>query len=218
MAHPKRARRPTSEVVTLILAAAEQVFTEKGYVAATTDEIATRAGVARSVVYRHFKNKADIFRSAVLLPFVEFLRRYQSAWRSQTTVPWADEQLMRTMVGLFYDSFETHRDTILTIALAGNDIDDDTNTYLDDELDRFFQTMLMISENEVHRRPWMSMEGLELTLRLTLGGIAASVALARLFLPRGERKPSRDELVDHITKHTLWGMRMREPAHTDRDS
>src|SRR5215469_7203548 len=104
MAHPKRARRPTAEVVTLILTSAEQVFTEKGYVGATIDEIAARAGVARSVVYRHYKNKADIFRNAVLLPFVEFLRKYQVAWRSQTTVPWEDERLMRTMVGLFYDS------------------------------------------------------------------------------------------------------------------
>lgn len=215
MAHPKRTRRPTAEVVTLILDAAEQVFTEKGYVAATTDEIAVCAGVARSVVYRHFKNKADIFRRAVLLPFVEFLREYQFAWRSQTTQPWEDEKLMRTMVGLFYDNFETHRDTILTIALAGNDIDDETNVYLDEELDRFFGTMLMISENEVFRRPWMSLDGLELTLRLTLGGIAASVALSRLFLPRGDRRPSRDEIVDHITRQTLWGMRMQASNHSD---
>jgi AcrR family transcriptional regulator len=212
MASSDRARRrPTAEVVELILRAAEHVFNEKGYVAATIDEIAAHAGVARSVLYRHFRNKADLFRQAVLLPFVEFLREYSTAWRSQADEPWHDEQLMRTMVGLFYDSFETHRDTILTIAVAGDDIDDETNAYLDAELDRFFGTMLMISENEIHRRPWMSLQGLDLTIRVTLGGIAASVALARLFLPRGQARPGRDEMVDHITKMTLWGLRMGPP-------
>jgi AcrR family transcriptional regulator len=208
---PRAPRRPTAEVVALILGAAEHVFNEKGYVAATTDEIASKAGVARSVLYRHFKNKADLFREAVLLPFVEFLRDYSTAWRSQSDVPWKDEQLMRTMVGLFFDSFQTHRDTILTIAVASDDIDDETNAELDTELDRFFATMLMISENEIHRRPWMSLDGLDLTIRITLGSIAASVALRRLFMPRGSTGPGRDEIVDHITKMTLWGLRMQKP-------
>jgi len=93
--------------------------------------------------------------------------------------------------------------------LAGDAIDDETNTYLDAELDRFFSTMLMISENEIHRRPWMSLEGLDLTIRLTLGSIAASVALSRLFMPRSKKQPDRDQVVHQITRMTLWGLRMR---------
>jgi len=207
-------RRTTSEVVALILAASERVFREKGYLAATTDEIAAEAGVARSVLYRHFTNKADLFRNSVLLPFVEFLRDYSREWRSQVEKPWPDERLMRTMVGLFYDSFETHRDTILAIAIAGDDIDDETNAYLDTELDHFFTTMLMISENEIHRRTWMSLDGLDLTIRLTLGSIAASVVLSRLFMPRGGARPGRDEMVNHIARMTLWGLRMSDPDAT----
>lgn len=208
-------RRTSSEVVALILAASERVFHEKGYLAATTDEIAAEAGVARSVLYRHFANKADLFRRSVLLPFVEFLREYGRAWRSQLESPWPDEKLMQTMVGLFYDSFETHRDTILAIAIAGDDINDETNAYLDTELDQFFATMLMISENEIHRRPWMSLDGLDLTIRLTLGSIAASVVLSRLFMPHGTARPSRDQVVNHVARMTLWGLRMSEPGQSD---
>lgn len=204
-------RRPTSEVVDLILAAAERVFSNKGYLAATTDEIAADAGVARSVLYRHFNNKADLFQRSVLLPFVEFLQNYSQVWRSQVDQPWSDERLMQTMVALFYDSFETHRDTILTIAVAGDDIDSETNAYLNTELDRFFATMLMISENEIHRRPWMSLDGLDLTIRLTLGSIAASVVLSRLFMPRGAAAPSREDVIEHITRMTLWGLRLSAP-------
>src|SRR6516162_5413368 len=98
-------RRPTSEVVDLILAAAERVFSNKGYLAATTDEIAADAGVARSVLYRHFNNKADLFQRSVLLPFVEFLRNYSQMLRSQADQPSCYERLMQTMVALFYDRY-----------------------------------------------------------------------------------------------------------------
>ena len=99
----------------------------------------------------------------------------------------------------------------LTIAVAGEHSDEETNAYLDTELDRFFATMLMISENEIYRRPWMSLEGLDLTIRLTLGSIAASVVLPRLFMPRGADQPSRDEVINHITRMTLWGLRISPP-------
>lgn len=209
MSPPPRTRRRPAELRALLLAAAERVFNEKGFAATTTEEIAAEAGVARSVLYRHFENKSDLFHHAVLLPFVEFLRDYSLAWRSQADEPWDDERLMRTMVGLFYDSFETHRETMLTIAMAGDSLDDDANAHLDAELERFFASMLMISENEIHRREWMSLEGLDLTIRLTLGSIAAAVALSRLFMPPGSRRPSRDDVVDHITRLTLYGLRMR---------
>jgi AcrR family transcriptional regulator len=196
----------------LILDAAERVFTAKGYDGANTDEIATEAGVARSVLYRHFATKAELFHSAVLVPFTDFLREYGAAWRGQVDEPWDDERLMRTMVELFYDSFSTHRGTILALAMAADSLDEAANAHLDAELDRFFNTMLMISENEVHRRNWMSLHGLDLTIRHTMGGIAAHLALGRLFAPRSGRSASRDEIIDHVTRFTLYGLRMGPPG------
>jgi AcrR family transcriptional regulator len=195
----------------LILDAAERVFTAKGYEGANTDEIAAEAGVARSVLYRHFETKADLFHAAVLVPFTDFLREYATAWRGQVEEPWDDERLMRTMVELFYDSFSTHRGAILALAMASESLDEAANAHLDAELDRFFNTMLMISENEVHRRTWMSLDGLDLTIRHTLGGIAAQLALGRLFAPRSGRAPTREDVIDHITRFTLYGLRMGPP-------
>lgn len=205
---PARTRRPSAEVRQLILDAAERVFTVKGYTGANTDEIAAEAGVARSVLYRHFETKADLFHAAVLVPFTDFLREYGTAWRGQVDEPWDDERLMRTMVGLFYDSFATHRGAILALAMASDSLDEAANAHLDAELDRFFNTMLMISENEVHRRTWMSLQGLDLTIRHTMGGIAAHLALGRLFAPRSGPTPTRDEVIDHVTRFTLYGLRM----------
>jgi Transcriptional regulator len=53
-----------------ILKAALKVFTEKGYSASTTSEIAREAGVAEGTIFRHFKNKKEILL-ATLIPLMQ---------------------------------------------------------------------------------------------------------------------------------------------------
>ena len=45
----------------LILAAAQEIFFEKGYHGATSEEIAKRAGVGKGTLYQYFDSKLDIF-------------------------------------------------------------------------------------------------------------------------------------------------------------
>jgi AcrR family transcriptional regulator len=45
----------------LVLAAARRVFTERGYHAATLEQIAEAAGFSKGVVYSQFESKADLF-------------------------------------------------------------------------------------------------------------------------------------------------------------
>lgn len=49
-----------------ILWAAEAVFSEKGYVSATVDEIAQRAEFAVGTLYRFFENKSELYSETVL--------------------------------------------------------------------------------------------------------------------------------------------------------
>jgi AcrR family transcriptional regulator len=44
-----------------ILAAAAQVFSRKGYLAASVDEVARAAGMTKGAVYWHFRSKSDLF-------------------------------------------------------------------------------------------------------------------------------------------------------------
>jgi TetR/AcrR family acrAB operon transcriptional repressor len=46
-----------------VLEAALQVFSEKGYAAATLNEIAERAKVTRGAIYWHFDNKAELYNT-----------------------------------------------------------------------------------------------------------------------------------------------------------
>jgi AcrR family transcriptional regulator len=45
----------------LLVDAAEQVFGEKGFVAATLDDIAQAAGYTKGAIYKHFSTKEDLF-------------------------------------------------------------------------------------------------------------------------------------------------------------
>jgi len=56
----RKADRPAE-----IVAAALQVFSEKGFAAARLEEIAARAGVSKGAIYLYFATKEDIFRAVV---------------------------------------------------------------------------------------------------------------------------------------------------------
>ena len=45
----------------LLLDAAEEVFAEKGFGAATLDDIAHTAGYTKGAIYKHFATKEDLF-------------------------------------------------------------------------------------------------------------------------------------------------------------
>lgn len=55
-----------------ILEAAVKIFSEKGYSAATTSEIAKEAGIAEGTIFRYFKTKKDILNK-VMIKLTEIL-------------------------------------------------------------------------------------------------------------------------------------------------
>lgn len=57
-----------------IITAARKVFAEKGYIAATVDEIAQRASLAKGTIYVYFDSKEQIY-NAVMSDDLEALRR-----------------------------------------------------------------------------------------------------------------------------------------------
>jgi AcrR family transcriptional regulator len=54
-----------SEKQIKIIEAAIEIFSEKGYAAASTSEIAKKAGVAEGTIFRHYKTKKDLLLSIV---------------------------------------------------------------------------------------------------------------------------------------------------------
>ena len=52
-----------------IMAAALELYTEKGYHKTTVDEIAQRAGASTGIAYRYFKNKKELLLAALTFAF-----------------------------------------------------------------------------------------------------------------------------------------------------
>jgi len=59
---PSRRREPR---IRAILAAAEDVFMEKGFEAGSLDDVARRANASKATIYAHFGNKVGLFRAII---------------------------------------------------------------------------------------------------------------------------------------------------------
>ena len=62
----KKLKRP------LIIDAAIEVFSRKGYQESTISEIAGKANIAEGTIYQYFKNKEDLFFSIPIDKTIEF--------------------------------------------------------------------------------------------------------------------------------------------------
>lgn len=186
--------------------AATTVFRAKGFAQATTDDIAAEAGVAVSVMYRHFRNKSELFREAVVEPFLTSVREFAATWQAQRDAPWDPIPLMRALLEYFYDSFVGHRDAVLGVATVNGNLDPDPVGEISEMLNQVFYQLRLIGESEAARLGWFPAEDVELTVRLVIGMVMSAAVFDELLLPEPDR-PDRDRLLDHMAKLALYGLR-----------
>ncbi len=101
---PKFRRRPADRPAE-ILAAALEVFAERGFQAARLEEVARRAGVSKGALYLYFETKADLFRAVVtdaISPNLERVKMMAAA-----AVPFA--QAVQMGVGMLARTVVTDR-------------------------------------------------------------------------------------------------------------
>jgi AcrR family transcriptional regulator len=201
-------RRSSAEVRQLLLDAAARTFREHGYQRATTDQIAEAAGVSMSVLFRHFPTKADLFRDAIVQPFIDSLAAFTRTWKESFTDPVDEEQIMRHLVSELYDSFRTHEDAVAALTRADDSLDEATAAEIAALFDQCFAHMRDMGREEAARRSWFSGDEMELTSRLLVALVTATVSHRRWFLPTGRNRLSRTRIIDHITNLMLYGLRL----------
>ena len=76
---PKRTRMSAEERRKQLTAVARELFAERGYAAASMEEIAERAGVSKPVVYEHFAAKDAIYKVIVDREVRELVDRIKAA-------------------------------------------------------------------------------------------------------------------------------------------
>lgn len=72
--------RDGTETYEKILPAAKEEFLEKGFEQASMREIASRAGISAAGIYRHFKDKEELF-ARVVQPAIDALMSWYNRYR-----------------------------------------------------------------------------------------------------------------------------------------
>jgi AcrR family transcriptional regulator len=68
----------------LLLDAAEEVFAEKGFTAATLDDIASAAGYTKGAIYKHFSAKEDLFLAVSDRHWRRYFDIFAEVWATVT--------------------------------------------------------------------------------------------------------------------------------------
>src|SRR5262245_57459112 len=80
-----------------ILAAARELFVERGYAGTSIRDITERVGVTKASVYYHFSSKEEILH-ALVVPFIEALEAFTADADAAGDL---DAPLVRRLFGLF---------------------------------------------------------------------------------------------------------------------
>jgi AcrR family transcriptional regulator len=210
------ARRSSAQVEQLLLDAAVRQFAANGYAKTTTDDIAEAAGVSLSVLFRHFPAKSDLFRDALLQPFVESLRAFTAHWEQSFVDPVDVEEVMRLVISDLYDHLDAHQDALTALLAADHSVDPATATEVHALFDEIFAQLASMGQREAQRRGWFPGEPMDLNSRLLVGMLTSAVAHRQWFLPTGRNRLSRERLVNHMTRLMLYGIRLAPPDRPQR--
>jgi AcrR family transcriptional regulator len=195
-----RSRRSGEEVRSRMLTAAREVFAERGYAGATTKLIAERAEVGEVLLFRHFESKAGLFDEAVVEPFESFVDDWTDRWSHHGISGDSMFELGRGYIELLYGFFDDNRQ--LVVALLGAQAHHADAAV---RLQSLFARLAKTVREGAAEYGLASTEDPVTTVRLTFGLVLSTVEHAELFFA-ARKRPSRDEIIDQLTRFMLYGV------------
>lgn len=95
----------------LIIKAAAQIFSEKGYERTTLDEVAHLAEFSKGSLYNYFENKEDLFLTTLEIGIQKLIEEMRMVSESEPTTALQTKAILSVMVTFFKenDSFNKHR-------------------------------------------------------------------------------------------------------------
>ena len=95
----------------LIIQAAAQIFSEKGFEKTTLDEIAEKSEFSKGSLYNFFKNKEDLFLSTLEIGVNKLIKQMRLVESIHTSTEKQTKAILKVMVDYFHthDSFNKHR-------------------------------------------------------------------------------------------------------------
>lgn len=201
---PTPRRRPAGEVRRLLLENSRHVFASKGYAGASTRELAARAGVAETLLFRHFGSKAGLFREAIIEPFRQLVDAFVDQWSAFEPGTLPPEALVGDLIGSLYDALRDHRDVVVAL-VAAHAFDADAAAGGDPVTSALTEPVKRLED---FARREADARGLDwdaaIRVRSVVGMVMAMAVLDDWFF--AGRRPSRAAVVGDMTRLVLRGL------------
>src|ERR1700732_198562 len=196
---PRRGNRlPRGERRGQLLAAASEVFVDRGFHAAGMDEIADRAGVSKPVLYQHFSSKLDLYLAVLQRHVDNLVSGVRQALRTTTD----NRQRLRSAGKTFFD-FSEHDGQGYRLICENDSVSEpqvaaQVRVATESCTDAVFDLISRDSGLEAHR-----------ARMIAVGLVGISVDCARYWL--GADRPISNEAAVAGTVQFGWGGRSHVP-------
>jgi AcrR family transcriptional regulator len=206
-----RRRRPTGEPRRLILAAARDLFSRRGYSDTSTRELADHAEVSETLIFRYFGSKAVLFREALVVPFVEFVDDWAARNNTGELDHLSDVEFTRGYITDVYKLFRANRGLLAVVWAA------DTNeehvlaeSGVLDEVTGGLAKLVDVSRSAMQSRHPEIEHREDLGTRAVLAVSAGMAAFGQSFY--GGPRPSDDDIIDEVVQLILFGYLYTSPS------
>jgi AcrR family transcriptional regulator len=189
-------RRRPAELRAALLRAGSELFAEQGYEATTYRQIAKRAEVSPSVLFRHFGSKANLLVEAVAGPFAEFLTQFTSAWDGPGRRGGDRELVIREFGGELYQLIRQQRAVVRAMLSTLQSAEgDELMRQIGERMSGALRGLTSVAENYARQGPFPPDDS-GILIRATIGMVIMVGALESWFLPDGQATPTEERLVD----------------------
>lgn len=178
-----------------IAAAALDIFSEKGYAAASTNEIAKKAGVAEGTIFRHYKTKKDLLFSILsplmtklLAPFV--LRDLQQI---VDTPHDSYAQFVMAVLKNRHDFFVKHKQAIRLLIQEIPFHEELREEFIKTVTEQLFYRAQLVVERSKADKELLDLPS-HAILRFTITNVVGFLLVRHLFLPNGPWEDDETEL------------------------
>lgn len=204
----RRGRRSGAEVRELLISSAADEFRSREFGEVTIRDVAERAGVSTSVLYRNFPTKERLFCEAVVRPFVEFVSGFKPWFESIFSQPDIEIDLARRFIADLYEALHDHQGVLKVLFGAEREPVREGTPDVHSMLDGIFSEMSAMGQRTVAAHGWAKQAEMDLTIRTIVSLVSGTVAFGGLYLPPGA-SGSDDRVIDHLARFVVYGFRLR---------
>jgi AcrR family transcriptional regulator len=201
-----RKRRPTGEPRRLILEAARDLFSRRGYSDTSTRELADQAEVSETLIFRYFGSKALLFREALVVPFVAFVDEWAERNKAgQLELDHlSDAAFTKVYITDVYKLFRDNRGLLAVVWAADtNEEHGLARSGVLDEVTGALAKLVGVGRGVLHRRHPGIEQREDLGFRAVLAVTAGMAAFGHTFY--GGPRPSDDDIIDEVVQLLFYG-------------